>query len=101
MHSRLILALSLIMIALLAPRAATADPAPCRQKYDAYLSNLDKASDVVSTILKQDSSCLEASNDCERCTRLDDGTLSCPPIGFTCTPGTSVCTRRAPSQPAE
>ncbi len=87
-----ILSLLLVVSLNLTCLDAIADPAPCRQKYDTYLAELESASSSLSTFMKQNTTCLEAKNECEKCARLDDGEIACEPIGFECQATKSICT---------
>ncbi|WP_319499243.1 hypothetical protein [uncultured Cohaesibacter sp.] len=80
-----------LLFALLIASPARAEPAPCRQKFEASVLERSVATDKLSRFMDQNPACLQVSNGCEQCSRDDKGTVSCRSIDFVCNADTTRC----------
>ncbi|WP_162916480.1 hypothetical protein [Cohaesibacter haloalkalitolerans] len=83
--------LSALLLSTLIASQTRADPAPCRQKFEASVLEQTIARDKLSRFMDQNPTCLQVSNGCEQCRRNDKGVVSCRSIGFVCSEDATRC----------
>ncbi|WP_319531692.1 hypothetical protein [uncultured Cohaesibacter sp.] len=81
--------LSAVALSLVLALPASADPATCRKKFEAYLQQ----SKSLSAFIAEDANCLEATDNCSLCARQPDGSITCSPPSISCVQAENRCTR--------
>nr|WP_319389025.1 hypothetical protein [uncultured Cohaesibacter sp.] len=80
-----------LLFTLLIASQTRAEPAPCRQTFEASVLERTIATDKLSRFMDQNPACQQVSNGCEQCSRDDNGAVSCRSVGFVCSEDAMRC----------